>query len=523
MGSDGRMLEIESKDIAHPAVLSRPDPLMVAEAQRMESWTALDPVTRRAQGQYFTPAALSVFIAGQLRLVAPTCDRVRILDPGAGVGSLGVALLQRFAAELPGARLHLTAVELDPKVLPALGKTRNAALAWAGERGIDLEFEIVHGDFIEWAAKNFGGLYEAPDRFDYVIMNPPYAKVATGSRHRVLTAQAACEVTNLYAAFVALAVEGLREDGRLVAITPRSFTNGPYFKAFRRYLDERVAFESVDLFESRSTLFADTDVLQENVIYSLRRTCDRPATLQVSFHGRKGEVATVCMRYEDFMSSHDPQRFIHLRNGHRDHEVARRVNQLPCLLVDLGLSVSTGKVVDFRTRENLLMRPQAGSVPLLYAQHLRRGLVTWPIEGKKPNALAVNERTRSMLVPRGHYVAIKRFSSKEEKRRVTATWVPADRFETDHVAFENHLNVIHRDNAGLDRDLAVGITLYVGSTTVDTYFRQFSGHTQVNATDLRTLRFPEEQVLRKIGRHATTPETLGQEEVDALVEKVVWG
>jgi adenine-specific DNA-methyltransferase len=33
---------------------------------------------------------------------------------------------------------------------------------------------------------------------------------------------------------------------------------------------------------------------------------------------------------------------------------------------------------------------------------------------------------------------------------------------------------------------------------VDRHFRQFSGHTQVNATDLRSLRYPHLNTLEKI-------------------------
>ena len=61
----------------------------------------------------------------------------------------------------------------------------------------------------------------------------------------------------------------------------------------------------------------------------------------------------------------------------------------------------------------------------------------------------------------------------------------------DFVAFENHVNVIHRDHAPLHRSEAVGLADFLNSDLVDTYFRMFSGSTQVNATDLRRLRFPE--------------------------------
>jgi adenine-specific DNA-methyltransferase len=59
------------------------------------------------------------------------------------------------------------------------------------------------------------------------------------------------------------------------------------------------------------------------------------------------------------------------------------------------------------------------------------------------------------------------------------------------IGFENHLNVLHIRGAGLPPDLARGLghipELHAGRFVS---FRQFSGHTQVNANDLRTLRYP---------------------------------
>jgi adenine-specific DNA-methyltransferase len=51
---------------------------------------------------------------------------------------------------------------------------------------------------------------------------------------------------------------------------------------------------------------------------------------------------------------------------------------------------------------------------------------------------------------------------------------------------------------------------------VDLHFRQWSGHTQVNAFDLRKLRYPAQEVLEALGKCIgdTMPP---QDEVDALV------
>jgi len=85
------------------------------------------------------------------------------------------------------------------------------------------------------------------------------------------------------------------------------------------------------------------------------------------------------------------------------------------------------------------------------------------------------------------------------------------------IGFENHLNVFHAGKKGIDGDIAHGLAVFLNSTAVDRYFRRFSGHTQVNATDLRLLRYPERWELEKLGRWAQAQERLTQETIDREV------
>jgi len=48
-------------------------------------------------------------------------------------------------------------------------------------------------------------------------------------------------------------------------------------------------------------------------------------------------------------------------------------------------------------------------------------------------------------------------------------------------------------------------------------FRRFSGHTQVNATDLRLLKYPERAELKKLGRWVQNQGRLTQEMIDEHV------
>lgn len=94
---------------------------------------------------------------------------------------------------------------------------------------------------------------------------------------------------------------------------------------------------------------------------------------------------------------------------------------------------------------------------------------------------------------------VKRFSSKEERHRIVATAISHDSFQHERLGFENHLNVFHQDKHGLPPTIAHGLAAYLNSSAVDEYFRLFSGHTQVNATDLKRLKYPSYQALQRLG------------------------
>ena len=162
---------------------------------------------------------------------------------------------------------------------------------------------------------------------------------------------------------------------------------------------------------------------------------------------------------------------------------------------------------------------QNDTAPLIYPCHFNGGLVHWPkTGGRKPNAIRDTERTQELLVPGAIYVLVKRFTSKEERRRVVACIYDPRRVCSERVGFENHLNYFHARGRGLPMDLAKGLAAFLNSTLVDVYFRQFNGHTQVNATDLRNLRYPTRAELESLGRKIgdVFPK---QAELDSLVKR----
>jgi adenine-specific DNA-methyltransferase len=406
------------------------DVIIDIEARRQRTGEALGPMRRSELGQVFTPSEVAAFMADMLTVT----DRpARLLDPGAGVGSLTAAVAARWQRD-GGGPLDVTAVEADPRLHDSLRQTM-ADLGQVHE----LTGIVIEGDFIEWGAGHVSGFgVLAAPKFDLVVMNPPYRKVHSASDERRTLAAAGIEVPNLYAGFVALAAELLDDNGQIVAITPRSFTNGPYFRRFRKLLLDRVGLRQIHVLDSRDVAFADSDVLQENVIVHGVRA-ERPITVIVSSSRSVADpAATRHVPYGEVVRPDDPESFIHITPDEISAEFARQVLELPCRLPTLDLSVSTGPVVDFRAKEHLSQEPGKDTVPLVYPVHLRKGTVVWPQPGsKKPNALVRCEETQRLLMPSGTYVLVKRFSSKEERRRITATVVSAESLPGEMFAFEN--------------------------------------------------------------------------------------
>jgi adenine-specific DNA-methyltransferase len=430
---------------------------------------------------------------------------------------LTAALVERIVAETPGLTLEITAVEVDPVVALSLAETARSCEEWAQARGTSVRIEVQCADLIVSSA-GFGATTQRD--YDLVIMNPPYAKLGAASAERQALGSLGWDCPNRYAAFLALGVEALCNGGQLVAITPRSFANGPYFNTFRRQFLNSVAVNRLHTFESRSAVFEDTGVLQENIVFSVTKAGDREKVRITVSRDHRDVSSEYVVDYADLVRPGDLNGFIRITTNALEAAASEWMGKFSSSLSMLGVQVSTGRVVDFRVRQNLCGDPTPCDLPLVYPGNLRNGLVDWPRSIRKSQGFRIlADSDRKALMPSGCYVLVKRFSVKEERRRIVAALWDPSRNGSQEIAFENHLNVFHRSGAGLDRELAWGLCLWLNGSLVDRFFRTFSGHTQVNATDLRSLRFPKEDVLRQLARQLDVlPE---QAELDSLIDRLI--
>jgi adenine-specific DNA-methyltransferase len=468
-------------------------------------------------GQFMTPSQIAHFMAS---LFDPSKFRdIRLLDPGAGLGALSTAFLDACFLNNKVHRVEIMAYEIDAFLRDRLEKHMKRHCDVLANPNFSPSVHVLEKDFIEEAvdliqSKNF-------KKFTHAILNPPYKKINSQSRHRHLLQNIGIETVNLYTAFLALTVHLVEDGGEIVAIIPRSFCSGSYYKSFRELVLKHTSIQQIHLFNTRNKAFKEDGVLQENVIVHLiKGGIQEDVLLSFSDDDSFADSYSYKCPFEYILKNNDEEFFIRIPSE-SDLSTLVESNNINYSLPDIGVEVSTGPVVDFRLKEFLCAQPEVDTVPLLYPCHFEKNNICWPKGNvKKPNAIRIVPETEKWLWPNGFYVVVRRVSSKEEKRRIVASVVNPNFSNSSKIGFENHLNVFHCRKNELDKDLAYGLAAFLNSSQVDRSFRSFNGHTQVNATDLRSLKYPDRAMLVEIGKWVQNYPHLTQESIDMKIESL---
>ena len=318
-----------------------------AEFYRVDAALKLDPGRRSDLGQDMTPAPIARFMA---RLFVDVSGDIRLLDPGAGVGSLTAAFVERIcaAAEKPRS-VFLAAYEIEPVLSAYLRNTVDEAVAQCRRTQIKASAALHEEDFIlghAWGVQPDIFNRENDDSgFSHVILNPPYKKISSASAHRAALRKTGIETSNLYTAFMFLAAQRLRSGGEMVAIIPRSFCNGPYFKPFREQFFAMMGLRHIHVFEKRNSAFKGDEVLQENIILHAVKGA-RPSEVTISTshggdfhmdadgHCVAEDMTLRTVPYDSVIRVSDPNRFVHIAANDLEQRIVDRMAHFTATLGD---------------------------------------------------------------------------------------------------------------------------------------------------------------------------------------------
>jgi len=486
---------------------------------------------KKENGQFFTPFGISKFMGDLATYSKPSLN---ILDPGCGVLILSCSLIESLINRFPFIEsISLAAYETDLNLIPFTQKAIDYLYNWTANRNIKFKCSLITEDFIlanQSCFQQSNSLFDEPisEIYDIVISNPPYFKISKDDKRAIIAKSIVYGQPNIYSVFLMTAARLLKSDGELIFITPRSFSSGNYFRAFRSEFFKTIKLDIIHLFDSRRDAFNRDNILQETLI--MKGTKKRlngfssPVLLTHSV-GIKDLDKPSVKEYQinqliDFDST---EKILHLPTSETDEKIIRLFKSWKGNLNKYSIQISTGPVVSFRSTKFLFEKYSNDEnlrlVPLYQLHNTSKMQFMWPFPKKgKPQYIHSCDDSKTLLLPNKNYIFLRRFSAKDDKSRLVATPYFADINQAEHIGVENHLNYIYRPKGHLDRNEILGLSALLNSNLFDQYFRTFNGNINVSATELREMPLPPLEDIKEIGNQIILKNDFSQNAVDDVVQ-----
>lgn len=442
---------------------------------------------RKKYGQFFTSRKTAEFMAS-LFAIDFSKTELKLLDAGAGTGLLTIALIERLRKNGFDGKIKAVCYENDDNVLPILKNNLEKVDATC-----NVEYEIRNENYL--LSQHFSDMSlfdDSVERYDMIIGNPPYMKINKETPEAKAMFEICHGSPNLYFLFFAMGVHNLKEGHELVYIIPRSWTSGAYFERFRKYLFSSCVITDIHIFGSRDKVFDGDSVLQETMIIKVKKTQIKPRYINVSSSETSDftNVKTCNIEYDTIVA---PNQFVFLVTNSKEAEILSRVNSQTNTLESDDLRMRTGIIVDFRTKDVLRDKMEDGSYPLFYSHHIKNGRVLWPV-GRDAEYIVTNKS--GYLQENTDYLFVKRFTSKEEKRRLQCgIYLKNDHSQYKYISTQNKINYIKCGSP----ELAYGLFVILNSSLYDAYYRILNGSTQVNSTEINCMPVPSKDAIRQMG------------------------
>ena len=471
---------------------------------------------RKKYGQFFTSMETAQYMAS-LFAIPEKQEVISVLDAGAGSGILSCAMIERLDKIEDIKEIDLTCYETDENVLPLLKENLSFAQMQSCKK---VSITIVTDNYITSQHLDFnymlGGDYN-PTKYDLVIGNPPYMKISKDAPEAVSMPSICYGAPNMYFIFAAMGLFNLKADGELVYIIPRSWTSGAYFRRFREYFLMEGKLLHIHLFGSRNKVFDKEDVLQETIIVKVKKTYVKPKGVVITSTNSNNDFAdcrSLFVPY-DLVVSGD-ELYVYLVTNKEEVRVLERLQKWNKTLPELGLRMKTGLTVDFRNRDVLRDEEEEGAIPLFYSQHIKQGEVQFPIRKEKEYMVT---KQKGLMQDNRNYLFVKRFTAKEEQRRLQCGVYLARRFpQYQKISTQNKINFIDSPLTEMSECLVYGLYVLFNSTIYDEYYRILNGSTQVNSTEINSMPVPELDIIQEMGHKIMKSKDYSERNCNLILE-----
>lgn len=477
---------------------------------------------KKDKGQFFTPYNIAQFMGSIAS--SPKNSTIRILDPGCGCLILSCALIECITTNNKIKKIELDLYDTDASLIPSIDKVIDNLRYWLSRKGISFTASLHCEDFVisnhnYITPKNLSDT--PPVSYDYIISNPPYFKLPKNDYRTQSCIDIINGQTNIYALFMAICSGMLKNEGEMIFITPRSIASGRYFQSIRNLLFNNVSLNFIHLFKTRKKTFAKDSVLQELIISKFTKsTCDKILTSYS--YGADDINESIKKEYhkKEIVNTKSVDKVIFIPTSTNAEKVLQLFNSWNGDIGKYGIKISTGPVVAFRIKDDIVNLSENNTAPLYWIHNVIKMLADHPVIRKeKGQYIRVTPNTKRILLLNRNYIFLRRMSSKDDESRLIAAPYFGNIYKHKYIGIENKLNYIYRAKGHLRRDETIGLSALLNSRLFDEYFRLFNGSINVSATELRAMPLPPIEDIRNIGNSIILNNNYAIDYINNLVEE----
>ena len=165
---------------------------------------------------------------------------------------------------------------------------------------------------------------------------------------------------------------------------------------------------------------------------------------------------------------------------------------------------------------------QDGAVPLFWSDNFKDNKIVAVDNEDNYRYILCNDSSKKLVQENKEYILVKRFTSKEEFRRIQPAIYNKDNFKDfDKIGIENHVNFIEKNKGYMSIEEQYGIFCYFNSTLIDKYYRIINGNTQVNATEFNAIPMPSINIVIAMGNDLLNFNDISTDTCDSIIRKYI--
>ncbi len=459
-------------------------------------------------GQYYTPPYLVDNVLKISCIENQDFDTVKIADPACGSGAfLRKIILILFDKKLPIEKIcdfinkNLFGFDINPFAVLLCKIT--LLFTVIDNCVTDDNVKIVLKSLNFNNIKNINTLTaNIEEKFDIVIGNPPYFKIINSilcfnkDYNSVLNGQG-----NIYVLFIYWSILHTSKGGHIGLIIPQSIRSGVYFKLIRDKISN-LCLKDVILIDAKKRTQVFTDAEQAVLaihIQNNKSRVDSKTKVIISQDGKEKNISGV-FEQRDIISEEAITLPIDMKANILITRIKETFNKFS--EVETDLIFGNGLFVWNQNKGNLTTDSKQG-LPIIYGNYIVDGKFIFCPEknnlilegGRKPYCLPCEKI--SSFIYSGVRLIVKRTSGLENYQRINSCLISND-FSKQHEKYllENHINMLYfkeDKNILIDYDKLLYLDAFLRSSIVNFIFKMSNGNTQVSASELNNLPYPNVQ------------------------------